>query len=83
MSDVEEPIPDLNDRSEVATYWSVGSFGPCPITIELGRAGLYVCPLKHDERGPFPNQPLTQEAIDFEFGCIDGGGVLPRNHGRL
>lgn len=66
-------MSDHMDPNVVATYWTVGSFGPFPIEIVSTPDGFVVRPLEHDERGRFETIEAAIDFLRFDFGCTDGG----------
>jgi hypothetical protein len=64
----EDPEPE-----ELKCCYSVGSFGPFPITFYALDGKVFYDPQEHDERGPFESLEEAMEDADRDFGMTDGG----------
>ncbi len=59
----EDPEPE-----ELKCCYSVGSFGPFPITFYALDGKVFYHPQEHDEQGPFASLEEAMKDADIDFG---------------
>ncbi len=60
-------------RKELRCCYSVGSFGPFPISFYSIKDEFYYDPQEHGERGPFKSLKIALEDAERDFWGGDGG----------
>jgi hypothetical protein len=69
-----EPMNDnAKEPEELKCCYSVGGFGPFPITFYSLDGKVFYHPQEYDERGPFKSLQEALEDAEMDFGTNDGG----------
>jgi hypothetical protein len=67
-------MTDSDDETKhLKTCYSVGSYGPFPITFYSRDGQVYCHPQEHGEQGPFDSLEEAMKYADMDFGDTDGG----------
>jgi hypothetical protein len=67
MNDTED------EPEELACCYSVGSYGPFPITFYALGEEFFYHPQEHDDQGPFSSLEAALAHAKMDFGMTDGG----------
>jgi len=62
-----------DEREEVLCCYSVGSFGPFPISFYRESGKCFYEPLEHSTIGPYDSLEQAIEAAELDFALADGG----------
>lgn len=57
----------------VKEYYSVGGYGPFPISFYKIGDEYYYIPMEHDTEGPFDSLGEAVKQAEIDFGMTDGG----------